>query len=90
MEGKDVPVDFSNYNIEIGREFMIYDVENPTVEIKRGAISAEGKISFPMGFDVLEKPSHNTYAQKTPYSFGVFIIEFDQNFKILKLFLSIL
>ena len=77
IDGLDVAVDFSEYNIEKGREYRIYDVENPNVEIKKGAMTTEGVILFPMHLETFEKPSHNTYAQKTPSSFGVFKIEFD-------------
>ena len=76
-EGNDVTVDFSEFDIEEGTSYKIYDIENKNVVAKSGKISNDMKITFPMGLKAIEKPTHNTMATKTSSNFGVFRVEFE-------------
>lgn len=76
-EGKEVTVDFSEYNITGKQTFKIYDLENPKVVLKTGALSEDFKVTFPMQLSEFEKPLHNSLAKKTLSNFGVFSIEFE-------------
>ena len=77
-EGKDVMVDFSDYEIKEGASYKIHDVENRNKIIKSGKISSEITVQFPMNLSDFEKPLHNTIATKSANNFGVFRIEFDK------------
>ncbi|WP_369997956.1 hypothetical protein [Winogradskyella sp.] len=77
-EGKDVMVDFSDYEIKEGASYKIYDVENRNRIIKSGKISSEITVQFPMNLSDFEKPLHNTIATKSANNFGVFRIGFDK------------
>ena len=76
-DGNDVPVDFSKHNLKAGVEYKIYDVENSIVVVKSGQLPEDFKVMFPMQLTAFERPHHNTLAQKTESSFGVFVIEFE-------------
>ena len=75
--GNDVTVDFSDYNIEEGMTFKIYDIENRGEVIKSGVVNSDLKILFPMGLKPFEIPLHNTIATKSVENFGVYRIEFE-------------
>ncbi|MFC0605964.1 hypothetical protein [Winogradskyella pulchriflava] len=77
-EGNDVLVDFSEYGIEEGTSYKIYDLENRAVVVKSGKISDNKKVMFPMALSAFEKPLHNTVATKSADNFGVFRIEFEK------------
>ncbi|NRD21005.1 hypothetical protein HNV08_13190 [Winogradskyella eckloniae] len=71
---EDVTVDFSEYNVPEGVNYIIKDVENFSEILKRGIVDRTHKITFPM---TLNKGN----AHKTLDNFGVFIIEFQQDIK---------
>ena len=78
----EVSVDFSKPDIKIGSNYKIYDVENPNVILQTGKLPEDLKITFPMQLNEIEKPLHNTAAQKTLSNFGVFVIEFEEQIPI--------
>jgi len=73
----DAIIDFSEFNINTGVAYKIYDVENLNVIAKSGHLSEDFQITVPMQLSGFEKPLHNTLAQKSLSNFGVFIIEFE-------------
>ncbi len=75
--GNDVTVDFSNYGIEKGMTFKIYDIENRKRVVKYGEVTTELKIKFPMGLKQFEMPLHNTVTTKSAENFAVYRIEFE-------------
>ncbi|OUR90336.1 hypothetical protein A9Q87_13675 [Flavobacteriales bacterium 34_180_T64] len=79
VQGLDVDVDFSSYNIKEGSDYKIVDIENPNVVIKAGTLNSDAIVIFPMNMVHLERPKHNTFAQKTPSSFGVFRVKFNKD-----------
>jgi hypothetical protein len=79
--GNDVEVNFSDYNIEEGMTYKIYDIENSHKVLKSGKITKTLKVSFPMNLTNFEKPLHNTLAIKSADNFGVFRIEFEKSEK---------
>jgi hypothetical protein len=81
-EGNQVTVDFSEYNLKTQLAFTIYDVENPNVVLKKGVLAEDYKIIFPMQLTEFEKPLHNLVAKKTLSNFGVFVIEFEDQYRI--------
>lgn len=83
-KGDDVVVDFSEYHIAENSTYKMYDVEYPDVVLKSGRLTPDFKIIFPMQLAEIERPLHNTLAQKTLTNFGVFILEFDQEKKVLE------
>jgi parallel beta-helix repeat protein len=74
--GENIIVDFSNYGIEEGMVYKIYDIENRNVVVKSGKTGKDLKIEFPMGLKTFEMPLHNSIAKKSSDNFGVFRIEF--------------
>ncbi len=80
-DGNDVVVDFSQFNIEEGTVYKIYDVENRSVVAKSGKISKDKKVKFPMALKAFEKPLNNTVATKSVGNFGVYRIEFTKKAK---------
>lgn len=76
--GRDVAVNVSEYGIQSGLSYTIYDAENPEVILKSGQVSENNSVIFPMNNTSFKKPLHNSKAQKTPSNFGVFIIEFEE------------
>nr|WP_321224875.1 right-handed parallel beta-helix repeat-containing protein [uncultured Psychroserpens sp.] len=78
VNNNDVTVDFSNYNFGNELTYKIYDVENPDVILNTGKLSNDNKVVFAMNNKVIERPRHNTKAEKTLSNFGVFIIKFEE------------
>ena len=76
-EGSDVTVNFSEYNINPQMAYTIYDVEHPNVVLKKGVLTEDYKITFPMQLTEFEKPLHNSKAIKSIANFGVFVVEFE-------------
>jgi len=79
--GNNVTVDFSDYGIEDGMSFKIYNIENREEVIKYGKVSSDLKVEFPMGLKSFEKPLHNVVATKSADNFGVYRIEFSNKKK---------
>jgi parallel beta-helix repeat protein len=79
--GNDVVVDFSEFDVEEGMAFKIYDIENRTVVVKSGKLLNDLKIKFPMALQEFELPLHNSKATKSATNFGVFRIEFENKKK---------
>ncbi len=67
-EGKDVKVDFSNYNLKKGMSFTIKDVENYDTILKSGTLNEDLQIEFPMQI--------KRHSNKTFDNFGVYVVEF--------------
>jgi len=74
----DTNVSFSDFNIEEGMTYKIYDIENRTAVVKSGEVVNDLKIKFPMALKPLEKPLHNTLAVKSADNFGVYRIELEK------------
>ncbi len=68
-EGKDVKVDFSNYNLKKGMSFTIKDVENYHTILNSGTLNEDLLVKFPMEI--------KRHSNKTFNNFGVYIIEFE-------------
>lgn len=76
-EGKEVSVDFSEFTIEKGSSYTVFDVENPKDVVASGITNATNTITIPMNSAKFKAPLHNTKAKKTSSNFGVFLIEFE-------------
>lgn len=79
--GNDVTVDFSDFEVEDGMTFEIYDIENRTKMISSGKVTSDLTINFPMGLKQFEMPLHNTVATKSVDNFGVYRVEFSKQKK---------
>ncbi len=76
IQGKNVDVDFSGFNISVGANYTIKDVENYDTIAVNGQLAASNIVNFPMNLTQYKLPTGNNKAQKTFSNFGVFIIEF--------------
>ncbi len=76
--GKDVMIDFNEFDISEGQTYKIYDIENRSVVVASGKVAKNIKLKFSMKLSAFEKPLHNTIAAKSHNNFGVYRVVFEK------------